>query len=455
MIRKRLALVSIAWLVGACQPAASPPETTVPPTTSNPTVVTTTAPDVEVPSALVFDEVDTGVATAIRLLDPEPVQTLEEAPSDPGGDRFELVACTITWFGNHQFEFDWEPGPGSPEETSRQIAVAFGVGDTGVLGGYFEVDLSGPGRFVVPLTGVDPWAVDDEVRGDTTLMDSSWTTCTPVYFGDPVASTDRQSIPLTRDIARPHPLHDPDSLQGIVEAVDPTDTADPNRPIAAFAGAFEEFPVDALYLLSGRKMTDILHQTDGACIEVTMAYEETVVTQHAGCMDGRRGGDPVDEIWTIEIEGDTTPDELERHDWVGHAPMDVPTSPEEYLDRRRLSEGSTEVLRREIDGRWASVLRYENDDTVAYSLEVLGDRGGGGGFPGEVWNGCHQVQHLDDSELSMVVVGDSSWTVVANGVPIELEDVDGVGIAVVPGRITSPEQIEIQDPSGLAPCTAP
>jgi hypothetical protein len=455
----RLAIPLVGLLVVACQPGVEPtdsaPGSTVPNTTTV-TTSTTTVPEVD--PHIVFDKVDTGVASNIEFLDPELLATMQQAESDPTGDKLDLVACRTTWFGNYEFEFDWAPGSSSNQTGStRQMAVVFGVGDTGTKAVYFEAELTGPGRFVVPVSGFDPFRSSDEIRADTVIMDGAGSvSCIPFPLGDPVLESASSASLLTAEIKAPLPLHSADSLQGIIEDMDPTDQQNPLRPLGALAGVMPEFPVDVVYILPDEVMTTAIFETDGACQVLTTIYGEDIqVLQHAGCFNGRYGGVAVDNDWTVEIT-DFTVEDLQPLHWIGHPGMEIPRTAEEYQDQRELPENSTEVFRTEVNGILISIIRYEADDgTVSYSMDGLGDNSGGGGFPGEIWAGCYQVE-WKETGYSMVVVGDSEWKVEVRNEPIELTEVDGVGIAVVPVPIRQPEQIGIETETGEIPaCLEP
>lgn len=454
----RLAILLTGLLAIACQPAAEPTESTPGSTVPITTTVTTQAITivVETDPNIVFDEVDTGVANKIKLLDLD-LATMHFAELDPAGDTLDLVGCRTTWFGNYEFEFEWAPAPSSNQTSStRQVVVVFGIGDTGSNGVYFEAELASPGRFVVPVTGFDALSGPDEIRADTQIIDRVVSvTCIPNPLGDPVTESAGSATPLTLELTAPLQLHSADSLQGVIEGMDPTDQHNPLRPLGALAGVTPEFPVDVVYVLADQMMTTVIFETDGACHEMTSIYDdEAQVLQHAGCFDGRHGGNAIDDDWTVEIAGGFTVEELQPLHWVGHPGMEIPRTAEEYLDQRELPEGSTEVFRTEVSGILVSVIRYQSDDggTVSYQLRGLGDNSGGGGFPGEAWAGCYQVEWRETG-YSMVVVGDSDWKIEVQGEPIELTEADGVGIAVVPVPIRQRDQIRIETESGeIPPC---
>jgi len=455
-----LAIPLVGLLAVACQPAGNPFES-VPgssaPTSTTVTESTTTVLDID--PRLVFGAVDTGVAGSIKFLDPELLMTMQQAESDLGGDRFELIGCRTTWFGNYEFEFEWAPGLATDRSSARQIAVSLALGDTGVLGAFFEVELSEPGRFVIPVLAVDPFWTDDNSSGriergaDSVFFDGAASvSCMPMYFGTPVVEP-VTSTPMTVHIKAPLPLHPANTLQGIIEGMNPLDEQTTLRPLGALAGVMPEFPFDVVHVIPGEHMTAASFETDGACLSLTSVYGDAgTVTQHAGCFNGRFGGSPVDDEWTAEVSGDFAVEDLKPLPWVGHPGLEIPRTAEEYLDQRNLPENSTEVFRTEVDGILVSIIRYHSDDggTVSYSLEGLGDHSGGGGGPGENWAGCYQVQ-WKESGYSMVIVGNPDWTVKVKTLPVEVVEVDDVGIAVVPFAIRQLEQVRIETETGDVP----
>jgi hypothetical protein len=454
-----LAISLVGLLAVACQAAGEPAESVPGSSAATSTAVTTTTL-LEVDPHLVFEAVDMGTASSVKFLDPEPLMTMQQTEFDPAGDSFELIGCRATWFGNYEFEFEWAPGPTGDPKSTRQIVVSLAVGDTGVLGAFFEVELSEPGRFVVPLLAFDPFWNGDNSSGRTErganspiLDDAASVSCIAMYFGTPVVEPATPMTPMTVEIKAPLPLHPTDTLQGVIEGMDPNDEETPLRPLAALAGVMPEFPLDVVYVIPGERMTTASFETDGACLSMTSKYGEAgIVTQHAGCFNGRFGGTPVDDDWTAEITGDFAVEDLKPLPWVGHPGTQIPRTAEEYLDQRNLPESSTEVFRTEVDGILVSIIRYQSDDggTVSYSLEGLGDNSGGGGFPGEVWAGCYQVE-WKETGYSMVVVGDPDWTLEVRNQPIELTEADGVGIAVVPVPIRQREQLRIETETGEVP----
>ncbi|MFZ0626086.1 MAG: hypothetical protein WA726_11680 [Acidimicrobiia bacterium] len=445
-----LGLTTVACHVSGEAVPTHPTITAVAATTTDPATTTTVGVD----PALVFEDVDRGVASHIEFLDPELPFRTPPADFDPEGEQFDMVGCRTTWFGNYEFEFEWAPAATSSSNgTTRQIAVVFAIGDTGSNGVVFEVNLSRPGRFVVPVEGFDPFGTPDDVFVDGRIIDdASSFFCVPVYIGAPIVEPADAWESLTVDLEPPLAIHPAGSIQGIIERMDPSDVESTLRPLAALAGATSPFPTDVVYVVPERVMTSIRYETDGGCTVLTSNYGETsTITQHAGCFNGRYEGIPIDDTWTIDVTGDAGVSQLVPLYWVGHPAMNTPQSPAEYLDRRQLPEGATEVLRTDIHGTLVSVIRYlQTDGIVEYVLEGLGDNSGGGGFPGEIWQGCYQVE-WKETGYSMIVVGNPDWTVNALEGAVALETVDGVGVAVVPFIVRQRDELHIQDQSGNTP----
>lgn len=450
-----LVVVLMAGLA-ACAPSSVPagddpqPTAAVTVASAEPSATSTVA---EPAPDLVFEPVDTGVAVAIGSSDE--LRGVDPAPSDPGGDRFEFTGCRMTWFGSFEFEFDWAAGDSrAGQATIREISVSLVVGDSGAGLPPFEVELSGPGGFVIPAARVDPFAHPsaDQRVGDSRLIDSAsqlW--CLAQVGGpEPVAGESTMSSPLTIEVDPPRPIHPPDSIQGRVERLDPTDPAESLRPLAALAGVMAEFPVDIVYVDPNAILERLVWESDGACLVLESTYRGgTHLQQHAGCPDGRFDGRPIDGTWAIG--GDVAVDDLIPLHWLGHPGVDVRGSPEEYLDHRNLPDGAVEVYRVVFDGIHISVVRHVSPSgTVVFELEGVGDTGGGGGFPGEMWNGCYQVQY-QQAGYSMIVVADPLWIVSVGGEQIETTDVGGAAVTVVPWAVTSRNQIDIVAVDGTTP----
>jgi hypothetical protein len=183
------------------------------------------------------------------------------------------------------------------------MAVVFAVDDVGSNGALFEVKLREAGRFVVPVSDINLFGSTEEVEANTRVMDrSELVSCHATYFGDPVTEDSASSAPLEVAVKPPLARHGEDSIQSIIEQLDPTDTDEVLRPLAALAGFTAEFPVNVVYVIPGVQMSRLSFDTNGACLALTSSYGEIGhVVQHAGCFDGRYGGDPVDDVWTLEI----------------------------------------------------------------------------------------------------------------------------------------------------------
>lgn len=436
----RLAIL-LALVLAACGPGTSgvtSPSSTLPPATTT-TSATATTLDTDLDPAIVFEEVDRGVATDIRLFD----KPGNELPSPPG--TLEWVACRTTWFGNYEFEFDWDPAAAT---NPGRIDVTFLAGDSALGLVSIEAELSGPGRFVVPVSNLDIYRYpdDNEWSGHTGTIDEAadFTCLATVGASDLTA-------PLTVVIKPPLPLHPADTVQGIIERMDPTEPDELYRPLAALAASLPDFPLDRVYLVPEATLDSMTYEEDGACSSLESAYRSGVyLSQHLGCLDGQRGGTLTDTGWTVDADG-VDIDQLDVLLWWGHPGVEGPKDRNDFLDDRDLPDGTTEVYRAEVAGIFVSVLRsVATNGTITYLAEGLGDAGGGGGFPGEIWNGCYQVQY-QDAGYSMVVVADPSWSVTIDEERVEVVDVGDAGVVLVPVVVRSPAQLGIATSEGTAP----
>jgi hypothetical protein len=192
-------------------------------------------------------------------------------------------------------------------------------------------------------------------------------------------------------------------------------------------------------------------EVEGACLDLSSGYRDgTYVSQHTGCLDGLHEGMAFDEVWTVDAP-EAILAQMQPLRWWGHSGVEATTDENDYLDQRELPEGATEIYRTEVEDTLVSVVRYVVEDgTITFVMEGVGDNSGGGGFPGEVWNGCYQVQY-QDTGYSMIVIADPSWTVTADGQPVDIVDVGDVGVAVVPIVINQRSQLEIETLTGDTP----
>ena len=454
-MKGRLTAVLLAVVVVACNSPTENPASESPASVPSSTATQMpTSTSVFVPPEISFGAVDRGVLVDLRFLDR--TDELQPARTDTGGDQVVLTGCRITWFGQYEYEFEWTPGEERGDDTAqRVIDLGFIGGDVGWGVATVEVEIGRQGRFVVPLSNVNVFQSegDEETTGDTQILDDpSVFACLATVIGpEPVDGEATMTAPLSVELKPPDPIHPPDSIQGIAERTDPIDPTEPYRPLAALAAYLPQFPMDVVYVIPDGVLDSMTLEVEGACLDLSSGYRDgTHVSQHTGCLDGRHEGVAVDEVWTVDAP-ESILAELQPLLWWGHPGVEGTTDEGDYLDRRDLPEGSTEIYRTEVEDTLVSVVRYvAADGIVTFVMEGVGDNSGGGGFPGEIWNSCYQVQY-QDSGYSMIVIADPSWTVTADGQPIDIVDADTVGVAVIPFVISQPSQLEIETPAGNAP----
>ncbi len=453
-MKGRPVAVSIALVVAACTPLDGDLASDTRTSASSSTVpAPSTSTSVGVPPEISFGAVDRGVLAEFRLV--ERTEELQPAPTGASGDRISLTGCRITWFGEYEFEFEWVPGNELEVTERRTVGLGFIAGDTAWAVAAADIVLDGPGRFVISLSNLDVFHQDgdEETTGDTRIIDdpSAFMCLVTVEGPEPVEGEATMSVPLSVDLRPPDPLHPPDSIQGVVERMDPSDPTEVYRPLAALAAYLPRFPIDVVYVIPDVLVDSLTLEIEGACVDLSSGYGDgTYINQHTGCLDGRHQGLAVDEVWSVDTPGGIVA-ELQPLRWWGHPGVSAVLDDNDYLDSRDLPDGANEIYRVRVDETLVSVVRFVAEDgIVTFGMEGVGDNSAGGGFPGEAWDGCYQVQY-QDSGYSMVVVADSSWIVTADGRPVEIVDVGDVGVAVISEVITQPSQLEIETTVGQTP----
>jgi heat shock protein HslJ len=101
------------------------------------------------------------------------------------------------------------------------------------------------------------------------------------------------------------------------------------------------------------------------------------------------------------------------------------------------------------------VYRQETSGSIQYwPIECFpqGETGGGGGGPGETWQGCYLVQ-WSDLGYAMAILESSDWVVTIAGEPVDIvETSDGKGVALLKGSFDRTPEVVIVDDAG-EPCS--
>lgn len=491
--RRQAAAISVVTLllVAACAPATSPtteatvitsfrtlPSSQPSPSTSSPSSTTTSPVEApaatgsetaqpSTPSGLEFPPVDTGVLSESERLPDEAVENLERGPTAEDGLDFSLTACSVTWFDRIQATATWD----APADTPLPLHLVVGVG---LLGGDlagptadYSVTLTEPGPFTL-VADLDPGEYRSSERPDRF---SAWAEplsagiqCQLFAITDrPVTSVDTNLVKTELDPVAPLPLHDPGTVQGIAERVDPIDETDPHLAIARLVAAVDTPPLGTVYLLENEPIDSVSVSTASICTAVDTYYRGGAHSlQYAGCPPGSHltyGSDDMPSSttrdgWILAGEGLDVSDLIEVP-WVGYnGPAPQAFDPTTYADHLDHSDESGEVARFPFRDGLVVVTRYTNGLDTQFGAIDLFTGGGEGivsGGPGENWNGCYQSL-LGEAGYAVIIVADPTWKVeTASGRPVPIVATGDVGVGFLDGRFFTPVGIHAVDASGSEP----
>lgn len=462
-------LLILLVLTGSCgptEPVTRPGSSSVPTTSTTPqpesTVQATSTTPPVIADAVVFADVDTGVASQIRQLTLDEAEQLEirQPLESTDGAAFSLSACVTTWPNSWEIHGEWSPAPDAPSGPSQWVfLVGLSFGD--VIGGdsIAQVTLEGPGAFVVPLT-FDPrspqWQRADatyhEYRGDRPFDGGPPCQLVIVSGSQPVVSRTTPFVDATTFFVAPVSDHAAGSLQAELEAmVDPVEHW--LGALAWHVGLYQRPPVDVLYLRPGVKVDWMQITQQSTCVGMAIVYADEVTTgQASGCPPGAEplDGFAADELtemqdgWRIGAEGADAVD-LVPVPWEGAPRAATGFDPDRYIEELVLPEGHRIVATLEFGDGVILLIEQQGEPTLFYSEELFTGGGGGyvGGGPGESWKGCWRVDY-SDAGYAIILVEDESWSVTYQGSVVDLIPAGDVAAGLITGTFDRPPTFDVQ-----------